>query len=333
MRQAHISQNRQRQSRTTTDDGQPKWFNSPVSFRTGTLKDIRSFVPSFERRPFALAQPNNEPSLINKRLDTIIRMPFGDDQNFIPIGVVSKEYALVPHLAVLDVAEKAMGKMKIAPEEVKAELKITEYGERMALSLYLPKKFSFDPGDGHSMDMRLECFNSVDGSTRFRALMGWFRFVCSNGMVIGVTRSDVRRRHVGDLGLEDVEAVLTSGIQESDNERKNFEQWRKKTITPEALVPWINKDMKNGWGFKAAARLYHISRTGHDAEIVGPYKENTPATIPVRMAGKVQGAPPECKNLYDVSQALVWLAKERRDVQEQLAWREGIHDLLTPLVQ
>ena len=270
---------------------------------------------------------------MNERLDTIVRRPFKDDQSFIPVGVVSKEYALVPHLAVLEVVEKALGKAKIAAEEVKTELKITEYGERMALSLYLPEKFSFDPGDDHPLAMRLECFNSVDGSTRFRALMGWFRFVCSNGLVIGVTRSDVRRRHVGDLGLDDVGAVLIAGIQESENEKRKFKQWRKKKISRADLVPWINKDLKKKWGFKAAARLFHISRTGHDAEIIGPYKDNTPFTIPVRIAQKVPGAPSECQNLYDVSQSLAWLAKERRDVQEQLVWRQGINDLLTPLAQ
>ena len=321
------------QTVTPPDRNQPKWFNSPVTFHEGTLKDIGVYIPSFERRPFSLTQPGNERTLMNTRLDTIVRKPFGDDQNFVPVGVVSKEYALVPHMAVLDVAMEAFDEVKIAPEKVKAKMAITEYGERMALSLYLPENFSFDPGDSHPMAMRLECFNSVDGSTRFRALMGWFRFVCSNGLVIGVTRSDVRRRHVGDLGLNDVAAVLASGINESAKEKKNFEQWRNKAITSKGLAPWIDKELKNGWGFKAAARLYHICRTGHDAEIIGPYKDNSPTTIPVKKSKEVPGTPSECRNLYDVSQSLAWLAKERRDVQEQLAWREGIHDLLDPLVQ
>lgn len=320
------------QSDVINADDQPKWFNSPVRFHKGTLKSIAEFVPEFERRAFALTQPGNERSRLNERLDTIVRRPFGSDQSFIPVGVVSKGYALVPHLAVLKVAEKALEKAEISPADVQVKMEITEYGERMALSLYLPKRFSFDPGDGHPMAMRLECFNSVDGSTRFRALMGWFRFVCSNGLVIGVTQTDVRRRHLGDMGLNDVQAVLTAGIQEADSEKKNFGKWSKQPITPKDIESWVDKELKNGWGFKAAARLYHIARTGHDAEIIGPYKKNTPTTIPIRMTDTVPGAPPECRNLYDVSQALAWLAKERRDVQEQLAWQEGIHGLLAPLV-
>ncbi len=236
-------------------DTRPKWFNSPISFYGGTLSDIGFYLPDFERRSFALRQPDDERTRINERLDTIVRKPTMDDPNFVPVGVVSKEYVLVPHTEVLTIAAKAILAAHIPPTEVGAELKITEYGERMALSLYLPERYSFDPGDGHSLALRLECFNSVEGSTRFRALMGWFRFVCSNGLIIGVTRSDLRRRHIGDLSLSDVEAVLISGIEESDKEKKNFEQWRKREIQPSKLTSWIKEELRKGWGFKAAADL------------------------------------------------------------------------------
>ena len=36
------------------------------------------------------------------------------------------------------------------------------------------------------------------------------------------------------------------------------------------------------------------------------------------------GVPAQSTNLFDLSQILAWLAKERRDVQEQLEWREQI---------
>jgi hypothetical protein len=311
---------------------EPKWFNSPVSFHTGTLSDIHRYIPTFERRDFAVARSSDEHFRMNERLDTIVRLPFREDHAFVPVGVVSKNYALVPHTAVLDVVMQALDKAKIAAADVKAEIKITEYGERMALSLYLPDKYSFDPGDGNPMALRLECTNSVDGSTRFRALMGWFRLVCSNGLIIGVTQSDVRRRHVGDLILSDVHAVLTSGISVSEMEKTNFERWRKVEISPDKLASWVDKELRAGWGFKAAARAFHIAQHGMDAEIIGQYKDNTPTTIPMRQTNPVPGTPKHCSNLFDVTQVLAWLAKERRDVQEQLEWREKIPDLTAPLL-
>lgn len=323
---------REQHMQTADADNRPKWFNSPVMFHEGSLSDIRTHIPAFERRGFGLTQTGNERTRLNDRLDTIVRLPFGEDKTVTRVGVVSKDYALVPHTAVLDVAIHALDAAKIASADVKAELRITEYGERMALSLYLPEKYRFDPGDGHPMALRLECLNSVDGSTRFRAIMGWFRFVCSNGLIIGVTRSDMRRRHVGDFHLEDVDAVLVSGLQESEAEKRNFEEWRKTPITPKRLVPWTEKALRKGWGFKAATRAFHIAHTGSDVKIVGQYKGSTPTTIAVQQSKPVPGAPKESRTLYDVSQILAWLAKERRDLQEQLEWREGIPDLMTSLV-
>jgi hypothetical protein len=323
---------RSEQAQASDGDRRPKWFNSPVTFHEGTLADIRQHLPTFERRGFSLPQPINEYSRLNEGLDTIVRLPFGKDTAYIPIGVVSKDYVLVPHEAVLDVAIEALESAEIPPTDVEAHLKITEYGERMALSLFLPEKYRFDPGDGHPMALRLECLNSVDGSTRFRALVGWFRFVCSNGLVIGVTHSDVRRRHVGDIRLQDVGAVLTSGLEESQTEETNFGRWRKTAITLNRIAPWVDKDLRKGWGFKAAARTYHISQSGSDAEVVGQYKGNTPTTIAMQETKPVPGAPKECRNLFDLSQILAWLAKERRDVQEQLEWREQIPELMKPLL-
>jgi hypothetical protein len=314
-------------------ENRPKWFNSPVSFYEGTLSDISRHVPEFERRTFALAQPGETHTRINERMDTIVRKPTMDDPNFVPLGVVSKDYVLVTHREVVNIAAKAIKAVNLPPADVKAEITITDYGERMVLSLYLPEKYSFDPGDGHPLALRLECFNSVDGSTRFRALMGWFRFVCSNGLIIGVTSSDVRRRHIGDLGLSDVEAVLIYGINEYEKEKNNFKEWRNRSVQPNQLASWIKEELQKGWGFKAAARAHHISQTGYDAKVIGPYKDNTPITIPMRKAARVPGTPQESRNLYDISQILAWLARERRDVQEQLEWREQIPELLEPLMK
>jgi hypothetical protein len=151
-------------------------------------------------------------------------------------------------------------------------------------------------------------------------------------MIIGVTRSDVRRRHIGESPLEEIAVVLASGIEESKAEKENFKLWRRAAITIDQLVPWINKDLKKEWGHKAAARAFHIACCGADADALGPYKGNTPTTIPMEAIERVPGTPEKCGNLYDLSQILAWLAKERQDVQKQLEWREKIPSLMASLM-
>jgi hypothetical protein len=309
-----------------------KWFKSTVAFYSGTIESVRTNVPTFERRSFALTQADGSRTRLNEHQDVIVRAPIGTDSDFVPVGVVSKDYALIQHHEVIDVVLRALAASNISADDVDANLEITEYGERIALSVHLPKRYAFDPGDGHPMALRLECLNSVDGSTGFRALMGWFRFVCSNGLIIGVTRSDVRRRHVGDLALDDVAAVLQSGLSECEAEKRNFQLWRRTVVESDRLKNWIDDDLRKGWGFKAATRAFHIASTGRDVTIVGPYKGHVPTTIPVTAGESVPGAPGRCGNLFDLSQVLAWIARDRADVQEQLSWREQISGILKPFI-
>lgn len=65
---------------------------------------------------------------------------------------------------------------------------------------------------GDVMDLRLECFNSVDGSSRLVVLLGWRRLVCSNGMVIGETMVDLHDIHNQSLTLEPIPEIIRGGL-------------------------------------------------------------------------------------------------------------------------
>jgi hypothetical protein len=309
-----------------------KWFRSSVTAYSGSIEEVRNRIPRFQRRALGLTQQDGLRSRLNEHMDMIVRVPFDGELDFIPVGIVSKEYVLIQHSEVVDVVLQALDVCDVPRNEVAANLEITEYGERMALSVILPKSYSFDAGDGYPMALRLECLNSVDGSTAFRTLMGWFRFVCSNGLVLGVTRSDVRRRHVGGLTTDDVASVLRSGLAECEKEKRNFELWRRTPVTSGPLRTWIDGDLRKAWKFKAATRAFHIASCGHDVTIAGPYKDESPTTMAVHVGKAVPGAPSKCRNLFDLSQVLAWLARDRADIQEQLQWREQIPKVLKPFI-
>ncbi len=50
--------------------------------------------------------------------------------------------------------------------------------------------------------------NSHDGSSAYRVLAGMFRFVCSNGLVLGDTIGDIRVRHSGRIVDDVIEGVF-----------------------------------------------------------------------------------------------------------------------------
>jgi len=294
-----------------------KWSAHRTSYYTGQLGHVVPRIPEFERHPTG-----------NRHLDLVLRRPSHDIHQFIPVGTVSRGYALLQHRTVADAVLDALRGANIASEDVAAELCLTEYGERMALSVVLPDRFTFDPGDAYPMALRFECLNSVDRSTRFRALLGWYRLVCANGMIVGTTQYEISKRHLGEVDLEKVPAVLRAGLETAEAERKMFQAWRRVRVPRETIAGWTNGPVKETWGFKAAARVWHITGTGTDAEVTGPFKRMTPTTIAVTSGQSVPGAPRRADNLFDVSQALAWLARQRRDLQEQLMWREQIPALV-----
>jgi hypothetical protein len=91
--------------------------------------------------------------------------------------------------------------------------------------------------------------------------MGWFRRVCSNGLTIGVTRSESHRRHIGDLQLDDISLVLRAGMNDYKLERDGPIRWRNSEVNAAALRAWVNHDLKAAWGFKAAARAFTSPRS------------------------------------------------------------------------
>ncbi|MBK8804090.1 MAG: DUF932 domain-containing protein [Fibrobacteres bacterium] len=309
------------------EDAQPagKWLNSPAFCFESTLQNVGWLIPSFERIPFSFGGSD---SAANLRLDTIIRNPYLSDHSAVPVGVVSKEYSLVSHKDILARITKFVVNMKLNPSDLKAELKLTEYGERMQLSVILPENFSFKGANDESMSLRLECFNSVEGSMRFQAMVGWFRFVCSNGLVIGVTKSSMKRRHTSDLQIEDLDEVLQDGIKDAERNMITLQKWQSQRIDIAWLAKWSDQHIKASFGFKAAARFCHIARTGRDGTIAEAFTGREPSNIRMESANFVPGSSVTASTLYDASQILAWLAKERKDIQEQVEWRRQIPDLM-----
>ena len=163
------------------------WFGEDVDNIDTTLEAAPSLMPTFDRGPFG----------VNRFHDVIERRPT-DGADPMHIGLVSKQYVLVQHASVVHAVTAEVTRAGIDPAQVPVSLLMTEYGTRIALRATLPENYAFTPDDGHSMALTFECFNSVDGTVPLFAAVGWFRFVCSNGLVVGATSArcakDTRRR-------------------------------------------------------------------------------------------------------------------------------------------
>jgi hypothetical protein len=287
-------------------------------------------LPQFEVVDYAIAP--DMPA--NPHLRSVVRQPRSLFERPVPVGTVSHTYSLVQHS---DVAERCLQSIRAAGVEtdlLDCELGLTELGEWMNFRVYFPESYRHRrPGttdDG--MDLRLECFNSVDGSSRLVVLFGWLRFVCSNGMVIGETVAELRDIHDSHLTLDRISNVVAEGLARVAADLKRLADWDRASVKIEALTPWIDGQVAELWGPKAACRVLHICRTGQDAEITDPFaggKASEKSTKPTRA---VPGATAPARTMFDVSQALSWVATRRNNAEERVEWQRQIPGLVAALV-
>ena len=141
--------------------------------------------------------------------------------------------------------------------------------------------------------------------------LGWFRFVCANGLIVGVGRT-VRRRHDLALDVEDIGAVFAEGLKAAEAERTLYVEWLRREVDSDRVRRLVDGALAQTWGKKAAARAFHIVRTGSDGAFAEPFERATPSCRRMRATEPVPGARGGSHTAFAVAQALAWLARQRR---------------------
>jgi hypothetical protein len=260
-------------------------------------------------------------------------MPLTLAEHPIPVGVVSNSYALVQHADLATKCLEGIRKAGIDPKLLRCEIGLTPLGEWMNLRVSLPDDFRV-PGEKNVDDrvgLRLEAFNSVDRSSRLVVLFSWLRLVCSNGMTISETFTELRDVHDERLTLEPLPEIIGRGLATAESDKRRLRQWASTPVASEGIEPWVNKSVSDSWGKKAACRVFHICRSGQDVDLADPFAGGRASEKVVKPAGPVPGAAIPAKTLFDVSQALSWVATRRNDSEERLLWQQQIPELVSSL--
>ena len=282
----------------------------------GPLTRLTDWLPTFDRVPL---RGNDSRHLIVRQGDGV------------EIAVVSQHYALIQHADIVGDFTAAARVAGIDPFRLRGRLTLTEHGTRMALRVLLPKDLALRPPDGNPMGLTFECFNSVDGSVSVQGLLGWFRFVCGNGLAVGTTTARVNRKHLPGIDEPDFTEVLTTGLEEAAREHDALKDWADTAVTRQALTEWVDQAVAERWGPVAASRVFATATTGVDGtprlerRKVPPHLRRLTPTI------RVPGTPAPCRSRFDVVQVLAWVASRRNSVSEQLEWRAAIGPLMTSL--
>ena len=290
------------------------WYERKVKTSQGFICDLRQEIPYFKQVPFRVGDG------VNEHLELIVREPLisesSDAKAQIPIASVSKQYRLVQHHDVLDALEAAMKHLNFEPRCLNGELTLTEYGEYMRVSYFLPG-YDFDPGDGCSLVLKVNALNAVDKTAAPRIYLSWYRLICGNSMPYGVDAS-LRKICLKSRTSQGVAAFLSAHLDGISAEKTLYSRWYQTKHRADWIKHWVDGAIAKRWGIHAAARVQHIAKTGYDGEVVTRHGE--PHEREVRSSQLVPGSFAPVRNVYHLYQVVCWMASQREKVQEQIEW-------------
>jgi len=124
-------------------------------------------------------------------------------------AIVSDRYKLIPHQEVVDNLNQIC---EAFPEygTPTREVWLSNYGARMKCRWTFPIDFEIKPGD--IVHPTIEAMASFDTTLAQKMLVGGFRLVCSNGMVVGKILGEYKRKHTEGLNLKRAKNILSSGM-------------------------------------------------------------------------------------------------------------------------
>lgn len=307
--------------------GTPRWRGREIVRQSGCWAELRSKIPLFEIQRFSVDGGTS----FNPYLTSVVRMPLNELEAPMPVGVVSPSYALAQHRDLGDRCVETLKRLDLYYDRLNCELELTVLGEWMALRFYLGDDYSLTPPDQHPLDLRVELFNSVDGSGRLVLAMSWFRLVCKNGLFVRETLIEFADVHDRKLDLAKLDDAIAEGLRLADEDRARMSVWFSSCVTLAQIAEWVDGPLAAMWGKKAAARCLYICRSGEDAEYVYPFEGGKPSNRHLRATMTVPGAQAPARTTYDVAQALSWIATARMNVEERLAWQTDVPHLIAKL--
>lgn len=107
--------------------------------------------------------------------------------------------------------------------------------------------------------------NSHDGSSSYQLLAGFFRFVCSNGLIAGDVCNDIRVRHSGNV----IDDVIEGSFRVLDNVEEigsRIETYKAIELKPQEQAVFANAALQLRWEDKAPVEADRILRARRFAD-------------------------------------------------------------------
>ena len=154
-----------------------------------------------------------------------------------PIGIVSKNYKVVPNIEIFDGFCKSIENSNINSEDATVNVSFSPNGGKTLVDFQFPNESFTVQNDSSSTILNIAALNSFDGSTRYITKAGGFRLKCMNGQIIGDIAGAYSSTHTNRLNVEEGAQKVIRMVEEFNSAKDYWSVMMQKPLrrsSPEA---------------------------------------------------------------------------------------------------
>ncbi len=138
-------------------------------------------------------------------------------------SIVSKDYKLIRHEQAIEKVKRTIARFP-GFEKWNTDINFFNDGGRMRMKFLFPDvEVKIDMDD--VVNPELQLFNSYDITWPFIIILGAFRLICTNGLVIGQKFLHLRKRHVFDFKQIDLENEVATALKRFNLQTEQWQGW------------------------------------------------------------------------------------------------------------
>jgi hypothetical protein len=158
-------------------------------------------------------------------------------------SIVSKDYKLIRHEDAVQRIESTIDEnLKLGKYKTSTEF-YNDGGRMRMIYRFYEKSVEIKKGD--TLNPELHLFNSYDTTWPFIVIIGAFRFVCANGLVVGDKYLYLRKRHVYHFDQMDINEQVSTALKRFKLQAIQWKKWTDRQLT-EKTYENVMKTMKFG---------------------------------------------------------------------------------------
>jgi len=166
------------------------------------------------------------------------------------LGILSDNYTLLSHADVINNFRKALGAY-----DYEERIQVAKGGAHL-FATYKLNAIKVEVRKDDIVSLQFVVKNSYDGSSTLQIMLGAYRLVCSNGMIVGKSFFNFSQKHVGgsnDIKIETIQEKIGNLIGQFQNVLPKLQEMSRtdmvydpQDLTPAVLDGFFSKEKIKG---------------------------------------------------------------------------------------